>query len=148
MIDRQTIEYLRVIHGSYNFTIMLLFFYQASLGLRIRSNRKKRTITPKIIKRHRRFGPILAALGITGFFAGISIIYLDYGHIFKYPLHFIVGSLIVLSVITTYFISRKIRAGEPSHRNLHFVFGLLILSLYLIQRMFPHKGNDISSVTN
>lgn len=133
MIERQTIEYLRLIHGFYNFIVMLLFVYQASLGLRIRSNRKKSTLNPKVIKRHRRLGPILAVLGIAGFFAGISIVYLDYGHILKYPLHFIVGSLIVLSIITAYFISRKIRGAEPAYRNLHFRFGLLIISLYLIQ---------------
>ncbi|OGW32762.1 MAG: hypothetical protein A2X59_02065 [Nitrospirae bacterium GWC2_42_7] len=133
MIEKQTIEYLRLIHGAFNFIVMLLFVYQASLGLRIRSNRKKRTITPEVIKRHRRFGPILAVLGITGFFAGISIIYLDYGHILKYPLHFIVGSLIAFSIITTYFISRKIKGAESSYRNSHFIIGLLIISLYLVQ---------------
>lgn len=133
MIERQTIEYLRLIHGSYNFIVMFLFFYQASLGLKIRSNRKKRTIIPKIIKRHRRFGPIVAVLGITGFFAGISIIYLDYGHILEYPLHFIVGSLIVLSIITTYIISKKISGTDSPSRKLHFIFGLLIISLYFVQ---------------
>jgi len=133
MTFRETIEYLRLIHGSYNFIVMLTFFYQASLGLRIRSNRKRKTTDLKAIKRHRKIGPILAAFGIIGFILGISIIYLDYGHILKYPLHFFIGLTIVFTIISVYLISKKIKGPESRWRAPHLFFGILTICLYPVQ---------------
>lgn len=87
----------------------------------------------KTIKRHRKIGPILALMGVIGFFAGAALIYLDYGRLLKYPLHFLTGLAISLSIVTTFFISKKIKGSDSLWRNLHFRLGILILSLYPIQ---------------
>ncbi len=134
MINRALIPYLRIVHASFNTAIMFLFLYQGWLGLAIRRQRKGGG-SPifKIIKRHRRFGPLFALLGVIGFFAGLTLIYLDYGRVFKYAFHFITGSLIVLSLVSTFFISKQIRSNEPSWRTPHFMLGMVIISFYIIQ---------------
>ncbi len=134
MIYRQIVPFLKLVHGSFNFLVMFLLIYQGSLGLRIRKKRRAgEQPNVKFIKRHRRNGPIFALLGCTGYFAGISIVYLDKGKIFNYPLHFITGLFIALSLVTTYLISKKIRVTESPWRTSHFMLGIVILCLYLIQ---------------
>ena len=134
MIDKQLIAYFRLVHGSYNTLMMVLFIYQGLLGLKIRKQRKVGGQMPfKIIKRHRKIGPILALMGVIGFFAGAALIYLDYGRLLKYPLHFLTGLAISLLIATTFFISKKIKGSDSLWRNLHFRLGILILSLYPIQ---------------
>ncbi|MCI0468567.1 MAG: DUF4079 family protein, partial [Nitrospirae bacterium] len=78
-------------------------------------------------------GPVLAILGIAGFFAGIILIYLDYGRILKYPLHFINGLAVVFAIISTYLISRKITGADSPARPVHLRRGILLLSLYALQ---------------
>jgi hypothetical protein len=134
MIDKQIIAYLKLIHGAFNVLVMLLLIYQGWLGLRIR-NIRMAGIPPdfKRIKRHRKNGPFFTVSGCLGFIAGIIIGYLDNGRIFKYPIHFIIGSVITISLVTTYLISKKI-SGAGSHlRTPHFILGIGILGLYLIQ---------------
>ena len=76
------------------------------MGLKIRKERiAERLPTISIVKRHRRMGPIITFLGITGFFAGILVGYLNEGYIFKHPLHFINGVSIVVLIFTTYTVS-------------------------------------------
>lgn len=133
MIDKQIIAYLKLFHGFYNTMVMVLFIYQGFLGLRIRRERKAGIQSFHIIKRHRRLGPILIFVGVIGFFAGGMVVYLDHGHIFHYPLHFITGLLIVLSVITTFLISKRIKGIDDVWRDRHYVLGILIISFYLIQ---------------
>ena len=134
MINRELIPYLKLAHGAYNTLVMSLLIYQGWLGLRIRKKRKAGERQDfEIIKRHRRNGPIFAIMGCVGFLAGITIIYFDKGRIFLYPLHFINGSLIALLLISTYLISKKIRANESPWRTRHFILGIVILCLYLIQ---------------
>ncbi|MBI4684326.1 MAG: DUF4079 family protein [Nitrospirae bacterium] len=134
MIDKQTIAYLRLVHGAYNTLMMFLFIYQGSLGLRIRRQRKAGGKPQfNIIKRHRKTGPVLAVMGIAGFFAGVTLAYLDYGHLLKYPLHFIIGWDIALLISATFFISGKIKGPDHKWRNLHFSLGILILTLYPVQ---------------
>lgn len=133
MVDKQTIAYLKLLHGLYNSLVISLFIYQGFLGLRIRRERKTGRRSLHIIKRHRRLGPILTIEGMIGFFAGIFIVFINYGHIFKYPLHFITGLLIVLSVVTVFLISKKIKANDSKFRDIHFRIGIFILCLYIIQ---------------
>jgi len=133
MLDKQTIAYLKLLHGFYNTTVMVLFVYQGLLGLRIRRERKAGIRSFSIIKRHRKLGPILIFLSIIGFLAGGAVVYLDHGHIFHYPLHFITGLLIVLSVIATFIISKRIKDADDLWRDRHYVLGILIISFYLIQ---------------
>ena len=129
-MSKEIIEYMKLFHGTYNMTIMLLIMYQGILGLKIR---KSESPPVQIIKRHRKIGPFAVVLGSAGFFAGLFIIYLDVGHIFKYPLHFINGLLLVSALTTTYLISKKIKGSEKLWRNRHFILGILIMVLYVVQ---------------
>jgi hypothetical protein len=133
MIDKQVIAYLKLLHGLYNSIVFIMIFYQGLLGFKIRRERKAGKISFSIIKKHRRLGPILTILSPIGFFAGVTIVFLDYGHIFKYPLHFIMGLLIVLSIFTTFLISKRIIGTDDLWRNRHFLLGILIISFYIVQ---------------
>ncbi len=129
-MSKELISYLKLFHAAYNTAVILLFMYQGILGFRIRKSNKKPL---HLIKKHRKVGPVAAILGIAGFIAGMTIAVLADGHIFEYPLHFITGLVIVSLIITTYIISGKIRATGTYWRNRHYILGIMILSLYLIQ---------------
>jgi hypothetical protein len=135
MVDRVLIEYLKVAHGLFNSAVMLTFLYQGWLGITIRRRRKAgAALEFPVIKKHRKLGPFLALLGTLGFLAGPTLVYIDRGHVFEYPLHFVTGASIALCLITTYTISRKIKAGDP-WRTPHFVIGILIVFLYVFQAL-------------
>lgn len=85
------------------------------------------------IKTHRKFGPTLALLGVSGFLVGMIVMYIDKGHILKYPLHFLNGVAISLLIAAQYYISGKIRASAAGWRNLHFSAGVALICLYLLQ---------------
>jgi len=126
---------LRLAHGLFNFSVMLMFYYTASLGLKIRRARQKgEKRPPALIKRHRKLGPILAVLGTLGFCAGLTLVLLDTGNILKYPAHLTVGATIVSLLLATFLVSRKIKGTGPSpYRQTHFLLGLAILSFYLVE---------------
>jgi len=133
MIDKETIAYLKLIHGSYNVIMMFLFMYQGWMGLKIRRGRKAGVQSFDIVKRHRKFGPVLALMGVGGFLAGVTLIYLDTGRFLKYPLHFATGLSLVFCIATAFMISRKIAGPESPWRTPHFRRGILIICLYLVQ---------------
>ena len=134
MMDRVFLDYLRLLHGSFNTIIALLFIYHGSLGWRIRKERKRGgERNPKVIRRHRKEGPIFAVLGVAGYVAGAGLILIDKGHLFEYPPHMIVGSCIALLIIATFIISKKIKGPESLWRTPHFMIGLFILLLYIVQ---------------
>ncbi len=133
-MDRAVLGDLRLLHGSFNAIVALLFMFHGSLGWRIRRERKRGgKRNPGLIRRHRKEGPVFAVLGVAGYVAGVGLILIDKGHVFEYPLHMIVGSCIALLIITTFVISKKIRGPESSWRTPHFLIGLLILFLYIVQ---------------
>lgn len=133
-MNNTLIPYLKYVHGLYNTFVILLLIYHGWLGLKIRKERiSGKPPTVNIIKKHRKIGPILSFVGIAGFLAGLFLVYLDKGHIFEYPQHFLTGLAIAFSIITTFSISRKIRGRESSWRTLHFIFGIIIVSLYFFQ---------------
>jgi len=128
------IPYLKYLHGLFNGFVLLLFLYQGWLGRIIRRDRiTGRSPTISVMKRHRKLGPIFALMGIAGFFAGVTIVYLHEGRILLYPVHFIVGLSIVTLIFLTYFISKKIKAGKPIFRTPHYFFGIAIICLYFFQ---------------
>lgn len=136
-MDKQIIGYLKVLHGLFNITVMLLFMYHGSLGLAIRKARLRGGSFPlKAVKRHRKAGPVLAALGILGFIAGMSVAYLDGGKVLEHPLHFGTGAAIVLLLLTAYGLSRSITGPDSPVRTPHAVVGVLILCLYVVQTFF------------
>lgn len=140
MISKQILANLRLSHGFYNIIIALLFFYQGWLGLKIRRQRKKDN-PPVIstIKRHRKTGPVIVILSVIGLFSGLTLILIDKGTIFEYPPHLIVGVTLVLFIFVSYRISKKIKGRDSPFRTPHFIVGISILSLYLIQ-MFLGLG--------
>lgn len=133
MLDKEIMAYLKLLHGFYNSMVMFLFVYQGFLGFRIRRERKAGIQSFYIINRHRKLGPILIFASMLGFLAGGMVVYLDHGHIFHYPIHFITGLLIVLSVITTFLISKRIKGLDSIWRDRHYALGILIISFYLVQ---------------
>ncbi|MCK9418370.1 MAG: DUF4079 domain-containing protein [Nitrospirae bacterium] len=127
---------LRLVHGVFNAIVMLFFLYQGRLGFRIRRDRGTGAPLPvPVIKRHRRMGPVLAILGGLGFLAGLTLVLLDTGNVLEYPLHFIAGLTIVVLLIATYKISRDIKGPDSPFRTPHFVLGVAILCLYLVNVM-------------
>lgn len=133
MIARDLIPYLRLLHGVFNTFIVVLFFYQARLGWKIRKGRKSGALALREMKRHRKLGPFLVILGISGFLAGLTLVFLDAGRLIKYPLHLFNGLLVVALISATFVISRKIRGSDSPARTPHFLLGLAILSLYCVQ---------------
>lgn len=127
---RELIPYLKLMHGVFNASVLILFVYQGMLGLKIRTSGSRPFDT---IKRHRKIGPFAAALGISGFIAGMTLVLLDAGRILKYPLHFLTGLLIVILILTTWIISGKIKGPDPALRNRHFAIGVMIIVIYCIQ---------------
>lgn len=132
--DKVTIAYFRYAHGFFNLLIMIMFFLQASIGLRIRRARKKENSLPtRTIKVHRVLGPLLTLSGMTGFLAGLSLVYIDHGTLWKYPLHLIFGLAITVALISTFTVSKRIKASEPHWRDIHLRIGIAILNLYVLQ---------------
>jgi uncharacterized protein DUF4079 len=133
LINRELISVLKLVHGGFNLSVMLLFFYHARNGLLIRRARRGNAPLPfQAIKLHRRMGPVLALLGAGGFSAGLILVLLDTGNLLKYPPHLFVGMAIVMLLLLTYRISRKIAGPASRERDLHYRLGLAILSLYLV----------------
>ncbi len=133
MTAGETISYLKLAHGFYNFVMMLLFMYQGSLGLRIRSGRKEGSIIPAVVRRHRKLGPVLAMLGIAGFLSGVFLASVDRGKILKYPLHLAAGFIVAVLISTTFLISKKIRGRDTAWRQPHFFTGIATLFIYFVQ---------------
>jgi hypothetical protein len=127
-------DWLRILHGSYNGIIAAAFLYQGWLGLRIRRERKAgKERDFGIVKQHRARGPMLVGLGLLGYCAGIILIFIDKGHLFEYPLHNLVGSLIAFLLVVTYFISRRIKGIYSPWRTAHYIIGGSILCIYILQ---------------
>jgi hypothetical protein len=127
-------EILPYLHGAYNMLVILLFIYQGWLGMIIRKERLAgRPPVVRITKRHRKFGPVLALMGIFGFFAGVNIVYINYGLLIVYDLHFYTGIVISSLIIATFFISKKIKRNDLLWRTLHLYAGFVIISFYFIE---------------
>lgn len=133
LISRELIASLKLVHGLFNLTVMLLFFCHARNGYLIRKARKAKTPPPlPALKRHRRMGPLLALLGGGGFTAGLILVLLDTGNVLSYPPHLFVGIAILVLLFVTYRISRKITGADDPQRDRHYRLGLGILALYLV----------------
>jgi len=77
-------DYLKLLHGTYNIIVMALFIRQGWLGLIIRRERLAGRPLPALaIGRHRKRGPLLAGMAFLGFLAGAGLSYVDHGHILR-----------------------------------------------------------------
>jgi hypothetical protein len=85
------------------------------------------------VRKHRKAGPAFAFWGALGFVAGVVVVLLDKGRVFEYPLHFLTGLTIVIIIAMVYAISFRIKGPDPHYRNIHFVLGMFLLALYVIQ---------------
>jgi hypothetical protein len=133
LIDRPLLADLRLAHGAYNFTVMLMFMYQGWVGLSIRRVRLANAPLPfPIIKRHRRSGPVLVALGFVGFLSGLTLVLIDTGNVLEFPPHLFTGLAIVILLLATTWISRNIKGASSSYRKPHFILGIAILALYIL----------------
>jgi hypothetical protein len=127
-------DYLRILHGSYNIIIALTFIYQGWLGIKIRNERK--AAGPRdlhVIRRHRILGPTLVLLSCLGYLWGAVLVFIGEGRIFEFPLHNITGAGIVILVIISFLTSRRIKGLDSQWRTPHFVLGIGILCVYIIQ---------------
>lgn len=133
---RALVPWLKLAHGLFNGALLVLFFSQGWLGHCIRRERRAGLPASRALAgRHRRIGPLLAALCPLGFFAGMLLVLMDRGRIGVYPLHLFLGLAIVLAVGGVYSVSRKISAGDGAWRDLHRQLGILVLGLYSIQAL-------------
>jgi hypothetical protein len=133
MMDTQVLEYLGLGHGAFNAIVFFFILYQGLLGYRIRKARLAHVSAADNQKRHRRNGPVLVVLGIAGFLAGMVVVYLDHGHILKFPLHFTNGAAIALSLAGLFLISMKIKGADSAWRRAHLTLGIVTVCLYLSQ---------------
>jgi hypothetical protein len=133
LIERELLDSLRLVHGAYNSIVTLFILYQGWMGFRIRRDRSAKAPLPfSMIKRHRKAGPILAIMGGFGFMAGLTLVLLDSGNILEYPPHFFTGLAIIVLLIATFRLSGDIKGPDSPFRTPHFVLGIAILSLYLL----------------
>jgi hypothetical protein len=134
LIPGHLLSPLRLAHAVYNISVLLLFFYQAWLGLAIRRARRAKTPLPfQRIKRHRTTGPVLTILGLCGFFIGFTLVLLHTGRVLEFPSHLFTGLALVALLIATYGLSRKIKGPDSPYRTPHVRLGIAILCLYLVE---------------
>ena len=134
LIDRHTLSYLRLVHAFYNSSVMVLFFYHGWMGVTIRRLRKAGGPLPfPVIRRHRKFGPPLVILGIIGFFIGFTLVLIDTGRVLEYPPHLFTGLAIAVLLPVIFAVTRKIKGPDSPYRNPHFMLGVLLLFLYVIE---------------
>jgi hypothetical protein len=78
-------------------------------------------------------GPVLTVMGATGFFIGLTLVVLRTGNVLEYPPHLFTGLAIVVLLFTTWAVSRKIKGPDSPYRKPHFILGVAVLCLYVIE---------------
>jgi hypothetical protein len=139
MMSKEVMVYLKAIHGSFNSFVFILFCYQGWLGLKIRISRKTgRYPISSVIKRHRKAGPFIAGLGLSGYAAGLIVGRLshDHAHTSTSSSHLMLGSVLVVAILVVLLLSRRIKGMDPFWRTIHFFSGLCLLCLYMTQIIF------------
>jgi hypothetical protein len=139
IISEEMIVYLKLIHGSFNTLVFILFCYQGWMGLKIRIARNSgRYPISSVIKRHRKAGPFLSILGVSGYIAGLIVGRLghDHTHTSTFSPHLALGSVLVIAILLVFLISRRIKGLDSFWRTIHFFAGLCLLCLYILQVLF------------
>lgn len=132
-MDRDVIALLRYAHGAYNLIVFILVLLMLWAGLGIRKARLSGVRKPNLQRFHRRLGPYAVVLGLAGFLAGIMLVLLDTGELFKYPPHLGCGALIVIGLIIQWRLSRLITASDDANRARHRRVGLTLATIYTLQ---------------
>lgn len=134
MLGKTLAFYLQLTHGLFNLALAAAFVFQARLGWRIRRSRRHGVSRDfAAVKRHRRLGPLLTALGLAGYGAGIGLAAADQGTLAKFPTHLAEGTLLALCLGAVALSSRRIQGSRETGRPLHFALGLCLLALYFLQ---------------
>jgi hypothetical protein len=126
---------LAILHGAFNASVIVLFFSEGWYGLRIRRARRTQAHPPPIaaMRRHRRAGPLLVIAGLFGYFYGLALILAQGWPPVTFASHFYVGTAIAILLLVTFGLSRGIKRPVSPFRTPHFLVGVLILALYLVQ---------------
>ncbi len=127
------LTYVITFHCIYNILNAISFLYQGYMGYMIRKNRLAGKPDFSIVKKHRRFGPILIAEFFLGFLLGILVVYTAYGDLIVYNLHFLIALTLLLGILAAFFVSRKITLKTGLLRNVHAALGAGVLILYIFQ---------------
>jgi heme A synthase len=129
------IYYLSIFHGMFNVAVFILLISQGWLGLRIRRARRMQAPPPiPSIRRHRKNGPLFTVLGFIGFLIGLGLVLVSTkGRLILFPAHFFTGLTIVILLAATYILTKKIKRPDSPFRTPHFLLGVLILAVYIIQ---------------
>jgi len=131
---KMLIPYMTIGHALFNTCMFIAFIYQAAIGWRIRKNRLSPDMPEAVkIRRHRKLGPVIAALLPLGFLAGLLITFLDESGMGQHPLHLGAGALLVAAVIATWLVSKNIKGTSSNWRTLHFGIGIIIIVLFIGQ---------------
>ncbi|HEX2966518.1 MAG TPA: DUF4079 family protein, partial [Syntrophorhabdaceae bacterium] len=99
----------------------------------IRSQRRTGRLQFDVVRRHRRFGPILICVAAIGYVSGLVLVYIDEGNLIEYPLHLFFGSLAVFLLLVQYTMSTAIRGTQSPWRAPHFYTGVGTLCVYGVQ---------------
>jgi hypothetical protein len=127
---------LAPVHGLFNALVGVLLFYQGWLGLKIRRARRTGGAFPvAAVKRHRKNGPGLPYLAAFGFAAGLVLIMLDHRRLLAFPAHFFLGLSIVVLLLLMRRLGARIKGPLSPIRTPHFVLGLGLLVIYVVQAM-------------
>lgn len=128
----QLLKVMLLGHALFNSAIFIVFVYQAYLGLSMRRSKLAGQIDFVKKRRHRRNGPIAATLAIFGFVFGLIIVTIDHGNPFTFPVHLFLGSTLIVLIVATYVISRKM-IGDPGLRDVHRRIGIVIITTFVLQ---------------
>jgi hypothetical protein len=72
-------------------------------------------------------------MGALGFCIGFTLVLLHTGKILEYPPHLFTGLAIVVLLVTTWVVSRRIKGPDSPFRAPHFILGCAILCLYVVE---------------
>ncbi len=131
----------KFLHGLLNLIVLVLFIYQGRLGFVIRRARLSQGPFPlAAVRRHRKSGPRLTALGVIGFLFGFILVLLEFRKLSVFRAHLSVGLAIVLVLLATYAMTRRIKGPASPVRTPHFLIGTAMIALYIVQTVI---GLDI-----
>lgn len=134
MLSDSVVAVLQLGHAAFNGVLFLAFVHQGRMGLRIR--RQRAAGGPQdfsVVKRHRRLGPIIAALVPLGYLAGLGTTYLSRGEWVRHPGHLTNGTILLGAVVAAFLASRRIRGAQSPWRNVHAALGVLLACVFLVQ---------------